>query len=37
VAVVFAIAMYEGTIKHVVVGRGFGFIASPNQPDIFFT
>lgn len=28
--------MYEGTICSVRVDRGFGFISSPNQPDVFF-
>lgn len=28
--------MHEGTVKTVVVDRGFGFIAEANGPDIFF-
>ena len=28
--------MSEGTISAVRADRGFGFIKSPNQPDIFF-
>ena len=28
--------MYEGTIKTIIIDRGFGFIAVPNQPDCFF-
>jgi cold shock CspA family protein len=28
--------MHEGTITSLRLDRGFGFIAAPNQPDIFF-
>lgn len=28
--------MHEGSIKSVVLARGFGFISEPNQPDVFF-
>jgi cold shock CspA family protein len=28
--------MHEGTIVRVRVDRGFGFIATPDQPDAFF-
>jgi cold shock CspA family protein len=28
--------MYQGTIQNVVVDRGFGFISSTGQPDVFF-
>lgn len=28
--------MNEGTVKSVRVDKGFGFIAEPNSPDIFF-
>jgi cold shock CspA family protein len=27
---------HEGTVAKVVLGKGFGFISSPNQPDVFF-
>jgi cold shock CspA family protein len=28
--------MHQGTVKTIVFQRGYGFIAVPNQPDIFF-
>ena len=28
--------MHEGTITRLVLDRGFGFIAFPNEPDAFF-
>jgi len=28
--------MERGTIKSVVVDRGFGFISQPGLPDVFF-
>lgn len=28
--------MYTGTILRLVEDRGFGFIKSPGQPDVFF-
>ena len=28
--------MHDGTIIRLHLSRGFGFIASPNQPDTFF-
>jgi cold shock CspA family protein len=28
--------MYEGEIATIVADRGFGFIRSPHQPDVFF-
>ena len=28
--------MYEGIVKTIIEGKGFGFIESPNQPDFFF-
>jgi cold shock CspA family protein len=28
--------MHEGTVKAVRLDKGFGFISSPNQPDVFF-
>lgn len=28
--------MYDGTVCSVRADRGFGFISSPGQPDVFF-
>lgn len=28
--------MYNGVITRLVLDRGFGFVAVPNQPDCFF-
>jgi cold shock CspA family protein len=28
--------MYVGTITRLMLDRGFGFISSPRQPDVFF-
>ncbi len=28
--------MYEGTVIKLKLDRGFGFIGTPNQPDVWF-
>ena len=30
------LTMLTGTIKHIVEGRGFGFITVPGHVDVFF-